>query len=59
MNVIPITIREDPDLIVYIQGIPHDLTAAEAQKIIRVVMALAGPIAPAPKPGEGDADDLL
>lgn len=38
-TIIPVEIR--PGLIVRIQGIPLDLTEAEANKIARVVLALA------------------
>lgn len=38
--IVPIQIRED--LTVRIGRIPHDLTKAEAEKIGRVVLALAG-----------------
>lgn len=38
-DIIQIQIREN--LVVRIQGIPHDLTAAEADRIARVVAALA------------------
>lgn len=38
--IVPIQIRED--LTVRIGRIPHDLTVAEAEKIGRVVLALAG-----------------
>lgn len=41
--IIPIQIRED--LTVRIGRIPHDLTVAEAEKIGRVVLALAAPAA--------------
>lgn len=37
-QIMPIQIR--PNLIIRIQGIPHDLTAAEAGKIVRVIEAL-------------------
>ncbi len=40
-SIIPIQIR--PDLVVRVQGIPHDLTEAEAAKIERVIKALASP----------------
>jgi hypothetical protein len=39
IDILPIQIR--PDLIVQIAGIPHDLTREEAEKIARVVMAMA------------------
>ena len=38
-TIIPIQIR--PDVTVRIQGIPHDLTQAEANKLAAVVIALA------------------
>ncbi|UYN99111.1 MAG: hypothetical protein KIT02_14440 [Devosia sp.] len=38
-NILPIQIRAD--LAVYIQGLPFDLTKAEANKIAKVVMAMA------------------
>lgn len=38
-TILPIPIR--PNLIVFIQGIPHDLTRAEAAKIANVVKAMA------------------
>jgi hypothetical protein len=41
VEILPIQIRED--LNVQIAGIPHDLTKAEADKIARVVMAMAMP----------------
>jgi hypothetical protein len=37
--IIPIRIREDRT--VYIHGIPHDLTQAEAAKLAAVIQALA------------------
>lgn len=37
--IMPIEIR--PDYFVRIAGIPHDLTVAEAEKIARVVIAMA------------------
>lgn len=40
-RITPVQIR--PDLTVRIAGIPHDLTLAEAEKISRVVLALAYP----------------
>jgi hypothetical protein len=40
-TIIPIQIRSD--LTVYIQGIPHDLTPVEAEKLSRVILALGGP----------------
>jgi hypothetical protein len=40
-GVFPIQIRED--LVVRIYPIPHDLTEAEAEKIARIVRALAAP----------------
>jgi hypothetical protein len=40
VNVFPIAIR--PDVVVRIQGLPFDLTEAEARKIANVVLALAG-----------------
>lgn len=39
VNIIPIPIR--PDLTVKIQGLPFDLTAAEANKIANVIKAMA------------------
>jgi hypothetical protein len=39
-GIVPVQIR--PDLTVRIQGLPHDLTQAEADKIARVVLALCG-----------------
>ena len=39
-RIIPISIRDD--LLVQIQDIPHDMTKAEANKICRVVIAMAG-----------------
>jgi hypothetical protein len=41
IDILPIQIRED--VTVQIAGIPHDLTREEAQKIARVVLALAEP----------------
>lgn len=38
-TIIPIQIR--PDLTVFIQGIPHDLSEVEALKIINLVQALS------------------
>jgi hypothetical protein len=43
-EIIPIQIR--PDLVVRVQGIPHDLTKAEAEKISRVVLALSSALTP-------------
>lgn len=40
-RIMPIRIR--PDLVVRFCDIPHDLTRAEADKIIGVIMALATP----------------
>jgi hypothetical protein len=40
-EILPIQIREDKS--VYIQGIPHDLTSAEAQKIANIVIANVNP----------------
>lgn len=39
--IVPIQIR--PDLTVHIQGLPHDLTKKEAEKIAGVVLAFASP----------------
>jgi hypothetical protein len=39
IDILPIQIRED--LTVQIAGIPHDMTKAEADKIARVVLAMA------------------
>ncbi|QKD02383.1 hypothetical protein [Mesorhizobium loti] len=39
VSVLPIPIR--PDLVVQIQGLPYDLTAAEASKIANVIRAMA------------------
>jgi hypothetical protein len=41
IDILPIQIR--PGLTVQIAGIPHDLTREEAEKIARVVMAMAMP----------------
>jgi hypothetical protein len=41
IDILPIQIRED--LTVQIAGIPHDLTREEAEKIARVVLAMAMP----------------
>lgn len=35
-TIIPIQIR--PDIIIYIQGIPHDLSQSEAKKIANIVL---------------------
>jgi hypothetical protein len=40
VNVFPIPIR--PDVVVRIQGLPFDLTDAEARRIANVILALAG-----------------
>jgi hypothetical protein len=37
VTLVPIPIR--PDLVVWVQGIPHDLTKAEAAKVVAVVAA--------------------
>jgi len=39
-NILPIQIRQD--LTIHIQGIPFDLTKAEAQRVANVILALAG-----------------
>lgn len=39
IGILPVRIRSD--LVVRIWGIPHDMTAAEAERISRVVMAFA------------------
>lgn len=41
LNIFPIQLR--PDLVVRIQGLPFDLTEAEARRISNVVMAMANP----------------
>jgi hypothetical protein len=38
-NIIPIAIRQD--LIIHVQGIPFDLTKAEAQRVANVILAMA------------------
>ena len=43
-DILPVPIR--PDLVVYIQNLPLDLTAAEARRISRIVLALADEEAP-------------
>lgn len=48
-DIIPIPLRED--LIVYLQGLPLNLTSAEAQKIIKVVSAY---VESDTKQGDGD-----
>jgi len=40
-GIVPIPIRAD--VTVRISGIPHDLTKAEAERIARVIIALAEP----------------
>lgn len=39
-GVFPIQVRED--LVIRLHPVPHDLSKAEAEKICRVIMALAG-----------------
>ncbi len=41
-NIVPIQIRQD--LIIHVQGIPFDLTKAEAQRVANVILALASDI---------------
>jgi len=42
IEILPIQIRDN--VTVQIAGIPHDLTKTEAEKIARVVLALAAPL---------------
>lgn len=49
-EILPVPIR--PDLVVFIQNLPLDLTSAEAGKICRVVEALAQPDTDEPTGGE-------
>ena len=38
-SIMPIQIRDD--LIIHVQGIPHDLTVKEARRIANVILALS------------------
>ena len=41
-TIIPVILR--PDVTVYIQGIPYDLTPQEAKKLINIISALQDPV---------------
>ncbi|MBY3073449.1 hypothetical protein HFO71_24350 [Rhizobium laguerreae] len=56
-NTVPVQIRED--VIVNIEGIPYDITRAEANRIIRVILAYVDDSGDAPLLPQKDASDDL